>query len=546
VVVEWQYRVNQGYGVLVTPVVGYLSEADLVPSVAFTTWAMDYPPVIDTLVALRGDDGEEVFEAQEIYGVADVVIADINGDGEAEIVTTTLYEDSGYVFGEVLAVNADGMTLWSSDAYEYLSLLWTHDSSVSVADLDGDGSVEVVADRYVLAGEDGSLLHELDLGVTTFRAAVVADIDVDGTAEIILGQKVFSHEGSIEWETTYTDGYYTFGAVADVDADGQGEVIFVSNPWLAIHDTDGSLILATEVFDVAPSEPCIADFDGDGDIEIGVHDQNVLSVFETDGSVLWSIAVHDQSCMAGCSAFDFDADGAYEMLFADERRFYLLDGTTGEVLFQWADHDSVTMTEYPVVADVDGDGSAEIVLASNDTQGVDWQGITVFGHADDAWPPAGPTWAHNDYMPLRVHDDGTVPSPTPAPWTAYNMFHARPPGPGRPDLIPILGDSCVASCEAGPMVITYGIGNPGLADVEDPVSISVYAVDGGVETLLQTQMFGGPGYGEQRSAGDITVDATTWGELIRIVVDDDGTGTGTIDECDETNNALELPAPSCE
>jgi hypothetical protein len=41
------------------------------------------------------------------------------------------------------------------------------------------------------------------------------------------------------------------------------------------------------------------------------------------------------------------------------------------------------------------------------------------------------------------------------------------------------------------------------------------------------------------------IDPADGGDGIRIVVDDDGTGTGTVDECNEDNNVWEIPGPIC-
>ena len=64
-------------------------------------------------------------------------------------------------------------------------------SSPAVADLDGDGSAEVIAAAYdlvILDGASGALEHRADNGSRAWPSVVVADIDNDGTLEIVVGR----------------------------------------------------------------------------------------------------------------------------------------------------------------------------------------------------------------------------------------------------------------------------------------------------------------------------------------------------------------------
>ena len=80
-----------------------------------------------------------------------------------------------------------------------------------------------------------------------------------------------------------------------------------------------------------------------------------------------------------------------QVLFADEHSLYVFDGATGTVRFSQSGHASGTIFEFPVIADVDNDGSAEILISSNNfRQGENgWAGVTIFGHLGSGWA-AGP------------------------------------------------------------------------------------------------------------------------------------------------------------
>ena len=69
-----------------------------------------------------------------------------------------------------------------------------------------------------------------------------------------------------------------------------------------------------------------------------------------------------------------------------------------------------TGIEYPIVADVNGDGRAEIVATGllNSSQEVGYGGIHVFGSPSN-WSPARPVWNQYMYHVTNVNEDLTIP-----------------------------------------------------------------------------------------------------------------------------------------
>lgn len=528
VAIEWQYTVPAGTGVIVMPAVGNLTDdnGDGVingednPDIVFTTWNHN------TLVALHGDGSGLIWERSGYDGNSGVAIADVDNDGEPEVIASNTSR-------QIVSVSASGTPEWTSASFS-----WQFYPQPTVGDLDGDGDVEVVFDIAVVEGATGATVTTLNGISSSWRAPVIADVDDDGQQEILLAEHAFSPTGTIEFSVSRV-GDSTFSAVADIDGDPGGESFWVTGNQMHIVDDDGTLIRTVNINPSSsrPGPPSVADFDGDGDVEIAVPGSTQLEMWEVDGTRLWTQSIQDNSGIAGVSAYDIDADGIYEVLYADEVSLRIFDGATGTVRYTNTSHSSGTLWEYPVVADVDGDDSAEIVIASN---GSVWKGITVLGHAGDGWAKSGPTWAVHDFAMTNLDENGAVPSPAPKSWDVYNVFRARPTvDDAAVDLSVEIVDVCFSGCtDESPAQVAVQVGNPGGLEAEAGASVALYRLDGTTETLLAAETI--PDAIPSGETSATVVFSITKGDFgsdgILVRVDDDGSGAGTQDECDEENN----------
>jgi len=243
------------------------------------------------------------------------------------------------------------------------------------------------------------------------------------------------------------------------------------------------------------------------------------------------------------STFDFEGDGQFEVIYADEQKLRIYNGATGAIRFE-VPHSSGTTYENPVVVDLDGDNTSEIITAENSY----FFGIRVWRDANKGWVGSRQIWNQHAYSITNVNDDGTIPAqPLPnwlVPGTGFNSFRSNGQGVGvgQPTSIPDLTTYGVASrCNLADETVTISakLKNQGDAPAAGGLKVAFYKGNpkaGG--TLLAVQSI-------TRRIGineEIPLSLTLPFQpgpdtAVYVVADDDGTGRGRQLECDETNNA---------
>lgn len=522
-------------GVTVMPAVGNLTDDNFdglvddrdIPDIAYTVYGQDI------LEVRSGDDGRLHYRIDDVLGTAGVAIADVTNDGRSEVIAVR-----GGAAPRVIAVSGEGEIVWESRGVPEFMIFGTP----VVADLEGDGTVEIVFDRMILEGATGevrAILPTSGRGIS-LRSPVIADVDLDGQQDIFLGPQRFDSSGALRWTNGGADPRSVHVAIANLDDDPEAEILMVSGTLLEAFKADGTRIYRSELPSNNGGPPCVADFTGDGSVEIGIAVGSAVAVYKLDGTQVWTHPSFDSTLAhAGCSGYDFDGDGAYEFLHADQHTFYIFDGATGEVLFSDARHTSTTIFEFPVVADVNRDGSANIVIASNiNDERPGWAGVTVYRHRDDGWARSGPTWGVHDFAVTNLIGDGTVPvRPVPS-WLEHNVFRARPTvdSDALPDLKVRIEDVCADSCDTGPVRISYVVTNQGGVPVRAGTPVSLYLVHGAQWIHRHTDYLPPIPAGWSLAARELQIHPSELGDALVMVIDDDGSGEGRVEECDDTNN----------
>lgn len=372
---------------------------------------------------------------------------------------------------------------------------------------------------------------------------VFADIDPDDPGpELITGRHAYRIDWDDPaigfpdvtltemWDAGAPDGY---PQVADLDGNGTPEVVIVGddqfkivdgrtgNLWCGV-DADGS---TCQFNDAARTQPVtvpgggsngpavIADFDDDGRPEIGLSQAggNVSSflvydlnrngevVVQPEGAspplpgqafIRWSAdSIDITGNGTGSAVFDFQGDGAAEVLFADQCQMRVLDGSTGSEVFA-LNNSSQTFREYPVVADVDGDGNTELMLVANLPNTVQnpcteldpnyeyRQGIFLYGDPNDQWVRTRRVWNQHTYHVTNADARGAIPETETNHWEVegLNSFRQNVQGTGvfnAPNLAVDLSVG-LSTCLDEEFELIATVRNEGSLGVPAGVDVSLY------------------------------------------------------------------------
>ncbi|MRG94563.1 FG-GAP repeat domain-containing protein [Polyangium spumosum] len=487
---------------------GVVDERDI-PEIVFSTFQTNKYNENGTLHAISIINGQVVEKWTANAGVEagvsqnhpgrSIAAGNIDGVPGNEIVVCTVPE------GRARAYDATGKELW-------LSAPGTC-GMPSLADLDQDGDVEVVVESQILDGKTGATVATLN--PANASNVVVSDMDGDGKLDIVAASRIFKGDGTLLVDAGIIA---SFPAVGDLDKDGVPEVIAVYNNnhelriWRVDPNEPGGFKIIRTGIDIngtldpalCPTNssgyvrgggpPTVADFNGDGVPDVALAGGVGYAVFDgkklmdpaipNPETLLWIRQTQDcSSASTGSSVFDFEGDGKAEVVYADEKMMHVYSGTDGAVLYETCNTNG-TLQEYPLVADVDNDGQADIVVVSNSysgftcADGSKTAGVRIFGDKNGNWVRTRRVWNQHAYHVTNVEEDGTIPTVELPNYKQPKLNNFRqnvqPAGEfSAPDLVATVFPAC-----GGP---TYGlvarVRNIGEASVPSGVNIGFYLDD---------------------------------------------------------------------
>ena len=368
-----------------------------------------------------------------------ITAADVDGDGEVEIVIANNADD----WTGVLKWQGGALVpVWMSPSpLNGPAGGWNRGiDSFTAADVDGDGEVEIViannADDWtgVLKWQGGALVPVWmspsplngpaggwNRGIDSFTAA---DVDGDGEVEIVIANNADDWTGVLKWQGGalvpvwmspsplngpaggWNRGIDSFTA-ADVDGDGEVEIVIANNAddWTGVLKWQGGALVPVWMSPSPLNGPAggwnrgidsftAADVDGDGEVEIVIANNadDWTGVLKWQGGALVPVWMSPSPLngpaggwnrgIDSFTAADVDGDGEVEIVIANNA-----DDWTGVLKWQGGALVPVWMSPSPLngpaggwnrgidsftAADVDGDGEVEIVIANNAD---DWTGV---------------------------------------------------------------------------------------------------------------------------------------------------------------------------
>jgi outer membrane protein assembly factor BamB len=362
-----------------------------------------------SLVVFNVEDGSILWDKplQRAFVHSPPILVDMNNDGRLDVFFGARHRDSlDESSPEVMALNGyDGSVIWKKT--------WPAGANgTTVADVDGDGRMEVIITDYgkpksifLLSGQDGSEIWRRETGGTCYGRPTAMDVNNDGYLEILshhhcgtsteAGRKclawlrMWDYQGNLLW-TFYSSpteqqsahappelGHmpcesWNAASVADYDGDGELEVAWGSRCQYYLLDVEGNLIWSRPLNIEGWGHLVLKNEDGSTPRFPSIHGEGGLERFGAMGNLdddpaleivlpLWPEYRAIQTLPSGRLT--------YERL-TPSNVLWALDGADGSV--QWLfegeyinNFDPERMFD-PIMVDVTGDGLLDVLAISND------------------------------------------------------------------------------------------------------------------------------------------------------------------------------------
>ncbi|MHA1683372.1 MAG: FG-GAP-like repeat-containing protein [Promethearchaeota archaeon] len=222
------------------------------------------------------------------------------------------------------------------------------------------------------SGTVGTSQWSTNIGSPVYSTPTVADVDGDGNVEIVVGAATNNVHclnglnGTEKWIFSTGGSVRSSPMLYDIDGDGVMEIFFgsVDNKFYCISGTDGSEIWNFVADGEVSCTPAIGDVEGDGDFEVFFGTSTTLySLAAESGDEIWNVS---RSCRNTVILADLDDDNELEVVFnTDVNEVYCLSGVNGTqewyTLIDAKVFDNQLTTNL-ALADLDDDGDLEILF----------------------------------------------------------------------------------------------------------------------------------------------------------------------------------------
>ncbi len=561
------------------------------------------------------------------HGRTTIAVGDVSGDGKPDIVYAGIEEGANKVSPIHAVDGDGNFLWSARLPNNSLAKIRIEAGSATLANLDADPQAEIAFGAAIIDHDGLVVWNQNNNGgmvgaphkkgqptqyIYFGGMATFADLDKDGKPELVTGREAWKinwtpgNPPTVNlvqlWKDTSGSGGDGWPAVGDLDNNGTPEVVLTAWPdikvldgatgklWCGI-DPTGVMCQGNDALRTQPilipggnlgGPGTISDFDGDGLAEIGIATGKDYRVFDLNrpGEVIvkpmaepapvaggiftrWiSVAQDLSSAATGSSVFDFQGDGAAEVAYQDECFARVYDGATGKVQLTVM-NSSATIHEYPLVADVDGDGNSEFLVVANlalpnnradcvaaTPAWVPRQGIFSYGAGADNWVPTRKVWTQHTYHVTNAESDGNVPLMEQDNWTTpgLNNFRQNVQGAGVFNAADLSVSLAVGldKCDTNELVLQATIYNEGALGVPAGIDVTFYEGNDNTGLKLGTK----PTTEAILTGGSTnvnwTVDGPPEGMTKNYFVEvDGGANNGVVQECNEENNGGSVTDAAC-
>lgn len=440
-----------------TPVVGDI-DGDCVPEVIYSS--------NDSVYVLDGTTGLVKYRIGASAGInfspsrsGNIAIADVDNNGRGDIFVTTNISSNAGLQKKLVRLEYNGVggfnqlfvstnTIGPYVNYDAANGSRTHFMSINIADVNQDGRSEINIGNQIFDATNGNLLAS---GITTGglgsaiawsgasnlgrigTGSVLVDILPDNFCadcaglELVAGNTIYTINipagggtGTMTAQVVNSSINDGFTSVADLDFDGQLEVVtgwgtgasheFTISAWNPLTGISYDQFTLQSNAAIALGRIAIADLDNAAtkDLEIAFHFNPKVYTYKFNPvtytfSPLADITVSDAS-RTSLTVFDFDGNGANEVVYRDETTLRVLSGGTLTNVVAPLSCNSNTDIEYPLVVDANGDGQTEILVACGNS-------LVLFGNGQigEQWVPSRKIWNQFSYFYTNINDDLSIP-----------------------------------------------------------------------------------------------------------------------------------------
>ena len=308
--------------------------ADGKPDLIATNGCADSNCTGGSVTVLLGN-GDGTFKAGVSYAVtglsaSSVAIGDVNGDGKPDLVVSVDCSDSSCINGSVAVLLGNGDGTFKT-AVSYLSGGF-QTFAVAIADVNGDGKPDVIA------------VNDCFVGGCAFSTA-------SGSVGVLLG----NGDGTFQAATTYSSGGYGGTSVVVVDVNGDGKADLVVGNDCTLSDNCSS------------SNVAVLLSNGDGTFQPPVS-------YDSGATFATSVAAGD---LNGDGKTDLLVVNDCEDTACDGAVAVLLGSGNGKFPSATSYGPGGSVTNALAVADLNGDGNPDIVTANQCTSAIECNDTTV-------------------------------------------------------------------------------------------------------------------------------------------------------------------------